>query len=210
MTDFQEQLAHLRKRIAKIDRKYSRPTVKAPAPPPRPPTPTPTPEDWLHGDEITTSHGSHYETGRLYERHRRHGSVGIVDLEALAADLLDPISSGQIRGIAPDKWCFLDTETTGLMGGSGTYAFLIGVGRITREGFRVRQFFMRDFGEEPSVLSALAEHLKQFEVMITYNGRTYDQPLLETRYRMTPAAAVRVTRASGSAARRAPALEFTV
>jgi uncharacterized protein YprB with RNaseH-like and TPR domain len=185
MTDFQEQLAHLRKRIAKIDRKYSRPTVKAPAPPPRPPTPTPTPEDWLHGDEITTSHGSHYETERLYERHRRHGSVGIVVLEALAADLLDPISSGQIRGIAPDKWCFLDTETTGLMGGSGTYAFLIGVGRITREGFRVRQFFMRDFGEEPSVLSALAEHLKQFEVMITYNGRTYDQPLLETRFRMT-------------------------
>src|SRR6202034_2389657 len=85
----------------------------------------------------------------------------------------------------PAKWCFLDTETTGLMGGSGTYAFLIGLGRITPQGFRVRQFFMRDYGEEPSVLSALAEHLKQFEVMITYNGRTYDQPLLETRYRMT-------------------------
>jgi len=184
MTDFQEQLAHLRKRIARIDRKYSRPAVKRELPraKSRPPT---APEDWLHGEEMTTAHGSHYETERLYERHRRHGSVGIVDLEALAPDLLDPISSGQIRGVTPDKWCFLDTETTGLMGGSGTYAFLIGVGRITREGFRVRQFFMRDFGEEPSVLAALAEHLKQFEVMITYNGRTYDQPLLETRYRMT-------------------------
>jgi tetratricopeptide (TPR) repeat protein len=70
------------------------------------------------------------------------------------------------------------------MGGSGTYAFLIGVGRITPQGFRVRQFFMRDYGEEASLLSALTEHLKPFEVMITYNGRTYDQPLLETRYRM--------------------------
>jgi hypothetical protein len=49
----------------------------------------------------------------------------------------------------------------------------------------VRQFFMRDFGEEASQLSALTEHLRQFEVLITYNGRTYDQPLLETRYRMT-------------------------
>ncbi len=70
------------------------------------------------------------------------------------------------------------------MGGSGTYAFLIGVGRITPQGFRVRQFFMRDYGEEASQLSALTEHLKQFEVLITYNGRTFDQPLLETRFRM--------------------------
>jgi tetratricopeptide (TPR) repeat protein len=83
------------------------------------------------------------------------------------------------------KWCFLDTETTGLAGGSGTYAFLIGVGSTTPRGFVIRQFFMRDFGEEPSVLRALDEYLKQFDVLITYNGRTYDQPLLETRYRMT-------------------------
>jgi hypothetical protein len=184
MTDFQEQLAHLRKRIAKIDRKYSRP---APARQPQIATrqgPIPAPEDWLQGEEISNPLGAHYQTERLYERHRRHGSVGIVDLESLSHDLLDPISNGAIRGVPPEKWCFLDTETTGLMGGSGTYAFLIGVGRITPQGFRVRQFFMRDYGEEASVLSALADHLKQFDVMITYNGRTYDQPLLETRYRM--------------------------
>ncbi|HEX5229798.1 MAG TPA: ribonuclease H-like domain-containing protein [Bryobacteraceae bacterium] len=182
MTDFQEQLAHLRKRIARIDKKYARPVRKPP--PPIPHAPNPAPEEWLEGEEISTDHGKHYQTERLYERHRRHGSIGIVDLEGLAHDLLDPISNGAIRGIPPEKWCFLDTETTGLMGGSGTYAFLIGVGRITPQGFRVRQFFMRDYGEEPSLLSALAEDLKQFQVMITYNGRTYDQPLLETRYRM--------------------------
>jgi len=180
MSDFQEQLAHLRKRIARIDRKYS--AAKAPAPKPK--SPIPAPEDWLHGEEVATEHGVHYETERLYERQRRHGSVGIVDLESLSHDLLDPISNGQIRGVPPEKWCFLDTETTGLAGGSGTYAFLVGVGRITAQGFRVRQFFMRDFGEEASQLSALTEHLKQFAVMITYNGRTFDQPLLETRFRM--------------------------
>jgi len=182
MSDFQEQLAHLRKRIARIDRKYSRPVRKAPAA--KPQSPLASPEDWLHGEEIATARGVHYETEKLYERQRRHGSVGIVDLEGLSHDLLDPISNGQIRGVPPEKWCFLDTETTGLAGGSGTYAFLIGVGRITPQGFRVRQFFMRDFGEEASQLSALAEYLKQFEVLITYNGRTFDQPLLETRYRM--------------------------
>jgi uncharacterized protein YprB with RNaseH-like and TPR domain len=182
MSDFQEQLAHLRKRIARIDKKYTRPTPRPPAP--KPQAALAFPEEWLHGEEVRTPHGVHYETERLYERHRRHGSVGIVDLEGLSHDLLDPISNGQIRGVPPEKWCFLDTETTGLAGGSGTYAFLVGVGRITPQGFRVRQFFMRDFGEEASSLSALAEHLKQFEVLITYNGRTYDQPLLETRFRM--------------------------
>ena len=182
MTDFQEQLAHLRKRIARIDRKYTRPTTKPLIPKPQPPIPAP--ESWLEGAEVATPNGVHYETERLYERHRRHGSVGIVDLESLSHDLLDPITNGQIRGVPPEKWCFLDTETTGLAGGSGTYAFLVGVGRITPQGFRVRQFFMRDFGEEASQLSALTEHLRQFEVLITYNGRTYDQPLLETRFRM--------------------------
>jgi len=184
MSDFQEQLAHLRKRIARIDRKYSRPTAKKQLPIATRQQPLANPEDWLHGEEIATAHGVHYETERLYERQRRHGSVGIVDLEGLSHDLLDAISNGQIRGVPPEKWCFLDTETTGLAGGSGTYAFLVGVGRITPQGFRVRQFFMRDFGEEASQLSALTEHLKQFDVMITYNGRTFDQPLLETRFRM--------------------------
>jgi uncharacterized protein len=182
MSDFQEQLAHLRKRIARIDRKYSHPSAKKPIA--KSQRPIAAPESWLEGAEVATAHGVHYETERLYERQRRHGSVGIVDLQDMAHDLLGPISNGLIRGIPPEKWCFLDTETTGLAGGSGTYAFLVGVGSITPQGFRVHQFFMRDFSEEASSLSALNEHLKQFEVLITYNGRTFDQPLLETRFRM--------------------------
>src|SRR5262249_11202186 len=51
----------------------------------------------------------------------------------------------------------------------------------------VRQFFMRDYGEEASLLRALHEHLEQFDVLVTYNGKAYDQPLLETRYRMARA-----------------------
>jgi uncharacterized protein YprB with RNaseH-like and TPR domain len=182
--DFQDQLIQLRRRIAGIDRKYANPS---PPPPvitrPEPPDQY-CPQEWLQGDEIETEHGRHFETERLWERHRRHGSMSIGDLEDLPADLLQPISNGEIEHALPQKWAFLDTETTGLAGGAGTYAFLIGVGRITSEGFRVRQFFMREFGEEASLLHALSEHLSQFDVLITYNGKTYDQPLLETRYRM--------------------------
>jgi len=182
MSDFQQQLAHLRRRIAKIDKKYADPKPRRPRTPP--PLPNPAPEDYLAGAEVETEHGRHFEIEKLFERHRRHGSIGIADLEDLPANLLSSISSGAIPDVPPSRWCFLDTETTGLAGGSGTYAFLVGVGRITPEGFRVRHFFMRDFGEERSQLHALNEHLKKFSVLITYNGRTYDQPLLETRFRM--------------------------
>jgi hypothetical protein len=113
--------------------------------------------------------------------------VDISDLAELPADLLDSLSGGAIPSAAPARWAFLDTETTGLAGGTGTYAFLIGVGSIEQAGFRLRQFFMRDCGEEPSLLWRLSEHLSQFDVLITYNGKTYDQPLLETRFRMARA-----------------------
>ncbi|HME09671.1 MAG TPA: ribonuclease H-like domain-containing protein [Bryobacteraceae bacterium] len=187
MSDFEDQLAALRRKIARIDRKYSDGPPKL-APPPNPRKPDRYfLEEWMPGEEIETEHGRHYEFEKFYARHARYGSMGISDLEMLPEDLLAAISNGEIPNISPYKCCFLDTETTGLAGGTGTYAFLIGVGRITPEGFRVRQFFMREFGEEASLLHSLTRHLEQFEVLITYNGRTYDQPLLETRYRMVRA-----------------------
>jgi len=183
--DLQDQLAGLRRKIARIDRKYAG----------GPPAPAPTDsrparyfiEQWMTGEVVETPFGQHFETERLYERHRRHGSMDISSLLELPEDLLGALSGGEAPPSPVTRWAFLDTETTGLAGGSGTYAFLIGVGRVTAEGFRVRQFFMRDYGEEPSLLWALAEHLAAFDVLVTYNGKTYDQPLLETRYRMARA-----------------------
>ena len=138
-------------------------------------------------DEVETALGKHYETETLYPRHKYHGSADIGALADMPADLLATLSNGAVAGVPPSEWAFLDTETTGLAGGTGTCAFLVGVGRITPEGFRVRQFFMRDYGEEASSLDALTRHLEPFRVLITYNGRTFDQPLLETRYRMNRA-----------------------
>lgn len=85
----------------------------------------------------------------------------------------------------PEQWIFLDTETTGLAGGSGTYAFLVGLAWWEGGGLEVEQFFMRDFSEECSLLSALAERLAERRVLITFNGKSFDWPLLETRYRMS-------------------------
>jgi uncharacterized protein YprB with RNaseH-like and TPR domain len=141
-------------------------------------------EELINGQVIATAGGEHFQTEKLYERHRRHGSMDISNLIELPEDLLESLSGGAILRSHPKRWAFLDTETTGLAGGAGTYAFLIGVGSIDEEGFRVRQFFMRDFGEEASLLEGLKDYLARFDVLITYNGKTYDVPLLETRYRM--------------------------
>jgi uncharacterized protein YprB with RNaseH-like and TPR domain len=184
MEDIQEQLAALRRRIARIDRKYSAPPVVAPR---EPRVFGKFVEELISGEVVRTPHGEHFETEKLWARHRRHGSVDISDLAELPEDLLDELSAGAIARAHPGKWAFLDTETTGLAGGTGTYAFLIGVGSIDAEGFRLRQFFMRDYGEEASLLWRLTEHLAQFDVLITYNGKAYDQPLLETRFRMVRA-----------------------
>ncbi len=185
MSDLEHQLALLKRRVARIDRKYA---AGPPAPPPDPRRPERYfVEEWLGGTEIETPLGKHYEFERIWQRHRRHGSMGISTLAELPADLLGAISGGAIAASPPERWAFLDTETTGLAGGTGTYAFLVGVGRITPEGFRLKQFFMRDYGEEASLLAALGEHLCQFDVLVTYNGKTYDQPLLDTRYRMARA-----------------------
>lgn len=185
MSDLQHQLEFLRKRIARIDRKYAETPPQAPPDERRPEHYFA--DEFVSGREVETAHGRHFETERLWERHRRHGSMDISTLGELPEDLLDAISGGAIPSSRPERWAFLDTETTGLAGGSGTCAFLVGVGRITPEGFYVRQFFMRDYGEEASMLAALDEHLAGFDILITYNGRTYDQPLLETRYRMNRA-----------------------
>jgi uncharacterized protein len=85
----------------------------------------------------------------------------------------------------PEKWLFLDTETTGLAGGTGTYAFLIGLAWWDAGGLQVEQFFMRDFAEEHSILCELAARIAERPVLITYNGKTFDWPLLHSRFTMT-------------------------
>src|SRR5947209_1727985 len=85
----------------------------------------------------------------------------------------------------PEKWLFLDTETTGLAGGTGTYAFLIGLAWWDSGGLQLEQLFMRDFYEEYSVLQQLASRLKERPVLVTFNGKAFDWPLLENRFAMT-------------------------
>src|SRR5271156_4028833 len=106
---------------------------------------------------------------------------GSVDAEALR--LLAPGACAEVAD--PRQWLFLDTETTGLMGGTGTYPFMVGIAWWDAGGLEVEQFFMRELTEEHALLLTLAERMAERPVLVTFNGKSFDWPLLETRYRMT-------------------------
>jgi uncharacterized protein len=89
-----------------------------------------------------------------------------------------------VEALDPANWLLLDTETTGLSGGTGTWAFLVGVAKWQAGTLAVRQYFMRDPTEERSMLHELREELRESPVLVTFNGKSFDWPLLETRYRM--------------------------
>ncbi len=185
MLDLDEQLTRLRQRIATIDARYANAKRNRASRPVEEPSARCFIEQWSEGQVVANEFGEHFQMERAFPGRRQHGSADIGALAELPETLLDTLGESEISAASPARWAFLDTETTGLAGGSGTYAFLIGVGRITPDGFSVRQFFMREYAEEHSILAALEAHLNEFDVLITYNGKSYDQPLLETRYRMT-------------------------
>ncbi len=164
MDDLRAQLEALRAKVRAIEaRKYQ--------PPP--------PGEIIPGAEVETEFGRHFEMELLTQR---HGGFHLSRVEELPLDALAALSGGALASSDPRRWVFLDTETTGVVGGAGTVAFLVGIGRIVDRGFLVRQYFMRDFDEEASLLAALTRELRDCDVLITYNGKTYDQPLLESRY----------------------------
>jgi hypothetical protein len=99
-------------------------------------------------------------------------------LDAIAAWAQDE----RIRSLDTQAFAFLDAETTGLSGGTGTYAFLIGVGRFEGAEFHLEQFFMRDPLEEPAQLAALEQFLAPCTALVTFNGKAFDVPILNTRY----------------------------
>lgn len=87
-------------------------------------------------------------------------------------------------GIALEDIAFIDTETSGLAGGTGTYAFLVGVGRFEAGEFVVRQYFMEDLDREAAMLEAVEADLASASAISGYNSRCFDVPILETRTRL--------------------------
>lgn len=104
-------------------------------------------------------------------------------LSVTADDVMD-MCGAQIAGFDINDALFLDTETTGLSGGAGTLAFLTGLGWVEGGRFIVEQYFLRDYSEEPHMLERIARRMLGKRFCVTYNGKSFDMPLLENRFTM--------------------------
>jgi uncharacterized protein YprB with RNaseH-like and TPR domain len=192
MSDLSKQLDELRQRISRIEHREREQEGQA--------TPAsgvamagsllfarradPASRNPAQGREVSTEFGQHWELERSWPAHYNHGLSDVGALSEIPPDIFSALGGDESIDAPPERWAFLDTETTGLAGGSGTVAFLVGVGVISSGGFDLKQYFLREPAEEASMLAALANDLARFDVLVTYNGKSFDVPLLETRFTM--------------------------
>jgi uncharacterized protein YprB with RNaseH-like and TPR domain len=145
------------------------------------------------GSAAETAEGSCFVVDRVYPLDTTHGSDRLADLPAIELTPAVPYArDDRLSGRNLRDFVFLDTETTGLAG-AGTLAFMVGVGYLeqrarpdggTAEVFVARQYFLRDPGDEGPMLTLLDDLLAHKSGLVTFNGRSFDLPLLDTRYLM--------------------------
>lgn len=179
-------MASLADRLKSLGVKVGTAEIRPPAPKPKAAVPI---EEVLDGRWVETRQGEAFVAESLYPLEYRHGLAALFSAAPLH-NLAHWAGDMRIHDMPIEKFAFLDTETSGLSGGTGTYAFLVGVGRFvtieTEQGqgmqFKLQQFFMRDPSEEAALLEGLIDFLAPCEALVTFNGKAFDAPLLNTRY----------------------------
>ena len=143
-------------------------------------------EEIVSGKFISTPFGDSFVRENYFPQDYRCGEVELFQIFQSSAKTISSLArDDRLKDIDINKTVFLDTETTGLAGGAGTYIFLIGAGYFEGDQFCVRQYFMRDFNEERALLSAVNELLSKYEAIVSYNGKTFDVPLIQSRFIMS-------------------------
>jgi len=148
--------------------------------------------DVLGGRVVSNGYGRALIVDRRYESDRFHGTRRVGDCDVADGELLRLLDPGlpprdlTIGACGDDdrhgRTLFVDLETTGLSGGAGTVAFLVGVGWFDLGAFQVRQFLLTSYASERALLCAVAECFDAAALLVTYNGKTFDVPVMETRW----------------------------
>src|SRR5438552_4878211 len=140
--------------------KPAEPPIETPLPEPEhlpyvPPESAPEPgvEEYLPGFWQDTPYGRIFVVEQRYELDHLHGAIPLGRTLDAPGHLVARLGHNELlREVVAERILYLDTETTGLSGGTGTYAFLVGIGHFVDGGFRLRQYFQTDFGQEPALL----------------------------------------------------------
>ena len=177
--------AALRERLAAL--RGGRPGF-APAPAPMPRAAASTPVAFPGGREEQTPFGPCYLIERRYPLTHQHGHHLLGAIQQVAPDLLAALGRDPRFAAFPhERLILLDTETTGLAGGTGTHVFLVGLGFLEYGddgalAFVVRQYFLRQLREERALLHALGTTLGGYDALVSFNGKSFDWPLLVSRF----------------------------
>lgn len=133
------------------------------------------------GTFLSTPRGEAFVSEQVFGEEYLHGVISPYSKFPLSI-ISQWANDARIAELPISKFAFLDTETSGVSGGTGTYAFLVGAARFVDDKFVLQQFFLRDPSEEPAMLEALIDFLAPCEGLVTFNGKSFDAPLLVTRY----------------------------
>jgi len=134
------------------------------------------------GREEKTAYGPCYLREIRFPLDHKHGGSTLAGfLSCFGPELALAARDEKLCDFNPGASIFLDIETTGLSGGTGTWAFLIGLGWAEGHHFILRQYFLRRPGEERAILSHLNNSLSGYQALITFNGKQFDLPLIRTR-----------------------------
>jgi len=134
----------------------------------------------IKGEWLYDSLGDVYKAHKLFPPGYTHGRFNLAPDFPVYKVL--KMSSIQDASIQLQDILFMDTETTGLSGGTGTMAFLVGLGYFSITGFNVDQFFLVDPTDEMGLLNILCNQVSKFKLIISFNGTSFDIPLLRTRF----------------------------
>jgi uncharacterized protein YprB with RNaseH-like and TPR domain len=176
----QDKISELRR---KIDRVMDRRERFAPAKIPEPRRTAMPLEQIIAGEETRTPYGNFFLSQSTLNADDAHGHWRICDFAHPSMDAAAFLAGRQVfKDLSIAGGLFLDTETTGLAGGTGTFPFLIGLGWFEAGSFVTCQIFARDFSEEKAMLTYLTEIASTKEFLVTFNGRAYDLNLLTARF----------------------------
>ena len=139
----------------------------------------------LPAEARETPHGRIHVREQVLPPGHRHGMAEVrAALEADPADVAALALDERLASVDLSRMLLLDTETTGLAGGTGTLPFVVGLAWFEGESLRVQQFLLRRPGEEGPILRHFEERLAASSCLVTYNGKTFDWPLLKSRFVM--------------------------
>jgi uncharacterized protein YprB with RNaseH-like and TPR domain len=137
----------------------------------------------LPGSVVGEEHSAFFLLRKQYALDFTIGDVPLGDaLASCGREIALSACDDALLAFDPRKTCFMDTETTGLAGGAGTVAFLVGVGYFQEETFVLEQCFLRDYDDEEAMLGYLSEKLATFSTVVSYNGKSFDLPLMRSRF----------------------------